>query len=59
MQVADLSELDRIGLSNVVQGSPKMWAHVVTVYVITYIVLKVSCTHNVHLLDHHLLWDVP
>jgi hypothetical protein len=37
-----MSDLDRISLSNVLNGSPKMWAHVVTVYVITYIVLKVS-----------------
>jgi hypothetical protein len=56
MQLADLSELDRIGLSNVVQGSPKMWAHVVSVYVVTYIVLKVSNNMSVlHLLCHHLL----
>lgn len=43
LQNAGMSDLDRISLSNVLNGSPKMWAHVVTVYVITYIVLKVSC----------------
>eukprot|EP00877_Chromochloris_zofingiensis_P005350 jgi/Chrzof1/14816/Cz09g17120.t1 len=41
------SDLDRLSMANVSPGSPRLWAHMVSVYVITAITLRVSASVDV------------
>jgi hypothetical protein len=40
------SDLDLLSTSNVPQGSPRMWAHLISAYVVSLVALAVSAHMN-------------
>jgi hypothetical protein len=52
------SNFDRLSMANISPGSPRLWAHLVSVYVVTAITMRVSSRDAIpvclqHTVSHH------
>lgn len=52
----EVSRLDVASISNVADSDPKLWAHLVSVFVITFIILRVSLAHTLNFVVFSLLF---
>lgn len=41
-QMYKFTKFDQLSLANISQGSHRMWAHIGSVYIITFLILRVS-----------------